>query len=781
MKTVTVSLKKIIPAIILLVGLVSIAAVYLQINPNPKNIMTHYPAIFHSNIWILFVIMALIIIGITIALHVFVVHPVKSLKLLEESETRYRQLVENLRGNYFFYTQDNNGVFTYVSDSITEMLGYTTTEFLTNFNTHLTDELMNKRMHFYTEKTLQGKQQLPFEISVYHKDDSIRYLEVTESPLIDDQNEIIGVKGIVKDITEKHHMEREKEAQKNFLQSIIDGIHDPVMVIDKNYQVKLMNHSVRDMMDASIISDAEHPRCYEVSHNRTTPCDGIDHICPLKEVIASKKSVTVIHNHFDHQGEKQHLELSSTPLWDHEHNLIGVIESIRDITSHLLVQDELRAQKDILSFQANHDTLTHLPNRSLLSDRLNQTLKKAHRNKQKVAVMFIDLDHFKEINDSLGHNIGDIILKQTALRLQLSVRESDTVARLGGDEFTVLIENINDDNVITDIAQKIIDTMQKPFMVNNHTLYVTTSIGISLYPDDAEAKEDLLKNADAAMYKAKEEGRNTYRFYTKDMTEKAFEHILLESNLRHALTNNELTVFYQPQVNGKTSQIIGMEALVRWQHPDLGLISPARFLPLAEKTGLIIPLGEQIFALATKQMVLWMKKYQLSGRMAINLSVKQFLQSNLVESLSEILQKNNCKAQWIELEITEDYVLENPEQAIAKLQQLQDIGIEIVIDHFGTGYSSLSYLKRLPINKLKIDQSFVRELMDSEDDKVIITSTISLAKNMKLNIIAEGVETSEQKDFILEQGCEMIQGHYYSRPVPKQEMDELLRSSVFKT
>ena len=696
---------------------------------------------------------------------------------LEKSETKYRNLIKNLKGHYFIYAHDAKGMFTYVSDSMTQILGYTADEFLHHYEKYLTDDPINKKVHFYTDKALKGETQKPYELSVYHKDASIRYIEVTELPVFDDHGKVTGVDGIARDITDKHFAEHEKDMQQRFLQSIIDGIHDPVMVIDKNYQVKLMNTPIKKMMNNSNVTDITNPKCYEVFYNRSTPCDGIDHVCSLKEVISTKKSITVVHNHLDLQGIKHYFELSSAPLWNDEHNFIGVIESSRDITNHLRIQDELRKQKDILSFQVHHDILTQLPNRLLLLDRLKQSIKKAYRNKQKLAVLFIDLDHFKEINDSLGHNVGDQVLINAADRLKRCVRETDTVARLGGDEFTVLIEDIYDNDIVTDIAANIIEVLQKSFVVEEHSLYVTSSIGISLYPHDAESAGDLLRNADAAMYKAKDEGRNTYRFYTEDMTQKAFEHILMERNLRHALKNNDLIVYYQPQVNGKTNQIVGMEALVRWQHKELGLISPARFIPLAEKTGLIIPLGEQVFDQASEQMALWMKDYELTGRMSINLSFKQLQQENIVETLLAILKTNNCETQWIELEITEDHVMNNPERAIATLQKLQENGIEIAIDDFGTGYSSLSYLKHLPINKLKIDQSFVRDIAEDEDNRSIITSTISLAKNMKLNVIAEGVETIEQKQFILEQGCDLIQGYYYSRPVPEKEMTELLNSA----
>jgi len=704
----------------------------------------------------------------------------KVIMALKESESKYRRLIDNLKKHYFFYTHDTEGVFTYLSQSITGMLGYTRDEFLSHFDTYLTNESMNKDVHLYTSKTLEGEYQLPYTVSIYHKDGSVRYLEVTEMPLFDEKNKVVGVEGIARDITEKYHAELEKQEQQKFLQSIIDGITDNVMVINNDYSVSMMNLSAKELVNKDLIKDINRPKCYEISHHQNTPCAGEHHPCPLKLVLENKAVTSVIHQHIVVDGEVRQVELTASPLKDKDGNIYAIIEAAHDVTKLLQTQEQLHERSLALNHLAHHDNLTKLPNRLLLSDRLEQTLKFAHRHNKKAAILFIDLDNFKKINDSLGHSVGDVILKETAQRLHHCIRETDTVARLGGDEFTIIINDIKDNNIVTDIAIKVIHGLQEKFQVQGHDLYVTTSIGISIYPDDAVSSEELLRNADAAMYKAKDGGRNTYRYYTEDMTEKAFEHILMESSLRHALENNELTVYYQPQVNGKSNQIIGMEALVRWQHPELGIVSPAKFIPLAEKTGLIIQLGEQVFDIATKQMAAWMKEYQLTGRMAINLSGKQFQQTQLVEILSDKLQINDCKPEWVELEITENYVMDDPEHAIVTLQKFQDLGIEIAVDDFGTGYSSLSYLKRLPINKLKIDQSFVRDVLVDEDDRVIITSTISLAKNMNLNVIAEGVEKKEQKDFLLEQGCELIQGYYYSRPVSDLEMTELLNSVDWK-
>jgi len=450
------------------------------------------------------------------------------------------------------------------------------------------------------------------------------------------------------------------------------------------------------------------------------------------------------------------------------------------IKKQLGIEKKLHNQSEKILYQAYYDELTTLPNRTLFIDRLNQSIKQLHRNHKQMAVLFIDLDRFKSINESLGHETGDLMLIEIASRLQHSVRDTDSISRFGGDEFGILIDNISNVNIINDIIENIITHISQVFEINENQLYITASIGISLYPLDGETPNELLRNADSAMYKAKDEGRNTYQYYTKEMTSKAFEHILMESNLRQALENHEFILNYQPQVLAQDGHIFGMEALVRWQHPELGMISPAKFIPLAEETGLIIPLGEEIFNIATKQIVKWMENSSIKYRMAINLSVKQLQQQNIVAKLTDILKANQCSPEWIELEVTEGYVMKNPELAINTLQHFSDMGVEMAIDDFGTGYSSLSYLKRLPINKLKIDQSFVRDLSIGEDDKAIVESIIYLSKAMNLKVIAEGVETLKQKDFLQKQGCNEVQGYLYSKPVPADEMTNLLSTKIIK-
>jgi len=451
----------------------------------------------------------------------------------------------------------------------------------------------------------------------------------------------------------------------------------------------------------------------------------------------------------------------------------AMIDSIKSTHKELEEQKaELIAQKDTLHYQAHHDALTGLANRVLFYDRLEHAIEKSKKLDSKIAVLFIDLDHFKEINDSVGHDVGDDVLVEVSSRLQNVIRKQDTLSRLGGDEFTVLLENIVRSEDVSWIASKILATLQEAVKIDDKSFFISSSIGISIYPDDGETSIDLLKYADAAMYKAKDEGRNNFQYYSSDMTEKAFERIMLETNIRQGLENEEFVVYYQPQIDGTTDTMIGMEALVRWNHPSMGIVSPAKFMPVAESSGLIVKVDRYVMKHAMQQVSDWYAQGKKPGVVSLNLCIQQLQQKDFFEVLKSLMIETQCKAEWIELEVTEGQVMTRPEEAIKILQEISNLGIRLAVDDFGTGYSSLSYLKRLPIDKLKIDQSFIRDLPDDEEDIAISKAVISLAENLNLKIIAEGVETQEQKEFLVENGCSLIQGYLYSKPIPADELQK---------
>jgi diguanylate cyclase (GGDEF)-like protein/PAS domain S-box-containing protein len=428
-----------------------------------------------------------------------------------------------------------------------------------------------------------------------------------------------------------------------------------------------------------------------------------------------------------------------------------------------------------IEYLADHDALTSLANRNLLADRISQAMAHARRNGLLVALLFLDLDRFKSVNDSFGHSLGDALLIEIAERLKQVVRQGDTVARQGGDEFILLLTDIVKPQDVTVVARKIFQTFSAPIIIRGHELFVTVSIGATLYPTDGEDIQTLLRNADIAMYRAKEENGNAFQFYSRDMSIRALERAELESALRRALERKEFELFYQPKVDAATSRIIGAEALIRWNHPDMGLVSPTRFIPMAEEIGLIVPIGDWVLHTACAQNKAWQDAGLPKISVSINLSARQFNEEGLVESVAHALHSMDLQACHLELELTESMVMNSADHFITKLKDLENLGVQLSIDDFGTGYSSLSYLKRFPLHHLKIDQSFVRDIATDADDAAITSTVISLGHSLNLKVIAEGVETEEQVAFLRDHHCDEMQGYYFSKPLPASEFAHLLR------
>ncbi|HYD80177.1 MAG TPA: EAL domain-containing protein [Paucimonas sp.] len=439
---------------------------------------------------------------------------------------------------------------------------------------------------------------------------------------------------------------------------------------------------------------------------------------------------------------------------------------------------ELKRYEQELEYQATHDGLTGLPNRILLRDRLEQALTRARRNQESVAVLFIDLDHFKIINDSIGHDAGDALLCQVAERLQAIFREEDTVARHGGDEFVVVMERVTGEEDVIDAANRVLQAMSASIIVGEHEFYAACSIGIGLHPKDGVEAAELMKNADTAMYQAKAAGRNTFRFYAADMNVRAHVRFELEAAMRHAIVRKEFVLHYQPQVELGSGRLIGFEALVRWQHPTLGLLEPGRFIGLAEDTGMIVQIGEWVLREACRQLKQWQEQTQEDYFVAVNLSARQFGDGNLLQLVDSALAESKLAAQCLELEITESLLMENPETGADTLRELRSRGVKLSIDDFGTGYSSLGYLKRFPLDKLKIDSSFVRDITTDPDDAAIATAIIAMAHRLKLKVIAEGVETEGQLGYLRAHDCDEVQGYFFSRPLPADACTQLLRTTT---
>jgi diguanylate cyclase (GGDEF)-like protein/PAS domain S-box-containing protein len=447
-------------------------------------------------------------------------------------------------------------------------------------------------------------------------------------------------------------------------------------------------------------------------------------------------------------------------------NLIAGI--FADITDQKLTQNKL-------NILAHYDLLTNLPNRALFQDTLTRKISKAKRNKNKIALMFIDLDNFKMINDTLGHDYGDLLLIEVAKRLTGILREEDLVARLGGDEFTVILDDIKDTAYPSVVAQKIIDSLSQPIKLKDEIGYIGASVGIAIFPDDAQNKEDLIKNADMAMYSAKQAGKNVYRYFTEDMNADAKERLELSNDLRNAIQNNQLKLYYQPIIDTQTNTLYACEALVRWEHPKYGIIPPENFIKLAEEGGFMAQIGKWIIKRACAQLKT-MEKLGLSIKVAINISSKQLTQNHLEHTLKTIIKESGVKAEHLELEVTESFLMENLKQVKIALGNLQKLGVKTAIDDFGTGYSSLAILKKLPISKLKIDKSFISDIPNDEDDMQIASTIIALAKGLNLQIVAEGVETKEQVDFLKKEGCHLMQGYYFSEAIAETDFNTYLHS-----
>jgi diguanylate cyclase (GGDEF)-like protein len=464
--------------------------------------------------------------------------------------------------------------------------------------------------------------------------------------------------------------------------------------------------------------------------------------------------------------------MNSQPILDPQTlALKGAVDTFIDIT-------EFKRHEETILRMAYYDTLTDLPNRILFSDRLTMELAHTRREQKKLAVLLLNLDRFRVINDSLGHTFGDRLLQSVAFRLRNCVREGDTVARLGGDEFLLLITGIMQPEDAAKVVQKIFEALKPPFHFEGHELHITASVGVALYPDDGEDAQTLLKSANTALHRAKEQGRDTYQLHTATMNAKAFDRLMLEHGLRRALERDELVVYYQPQVNLHTKQIVGMEALVRWQHPDQGIILPARFIPLAEETGLIIPIGERVLQAACAQNKAWQDAGFPPIRVSVNLSARHFKQKNLVEIIARTLKETGLDPKYLDLELTEGTIMENAEETIKTLRALKDMGVHLSIDDFGTGYSSLNYLRRFPIDTLKIDQSFVQDIPTNPDDAAITAAIIAMTHSLKLKVMAEGVETEEQLPFLYSQHCDEVQGYYFSKPLPPEAFTQLLKEGA---
>jgi len=529
-----------------------------------------------------------------------------------------------------------------------------------------------------------------------------------------------------------------------------DSITDLVSLHDQNFRIVRANKAMADFfgMPAEALVGRY---CYEVFHGTNAP---VAH-CPHGRTLATKQAEV---QEIDDPHLGCPMLISTSPVFNEAGQVIASVHVAKDIT-------ENRRTEQRLQHLAHYDHLTQLPNRTLFFDRLTQALARASWHKRVVAVLFLDLDRFKVINDTLGHDVGDLLLQGVAGRLLEVVREGDTVARFGGDEFIITLVDIAEECDVNQIAEKLLHELARPFVIHGRELFVTSSIGISLYPDDGADANALIRNADASMYRAKELGKNNHQRYHPSLQVNSSRRLVLETGLRNALVRREFLLHYQPKVDIVTGRLTGMEALLRWQHPEAGLVLPLEFVPLLEETGLIVPVGAWVLQAACTQAKAWLDAGFAFQRMAVNLSARQFRQPNLSDTVVEALRTSGLHPRHLELELTESILMEHSETTLTSLRELSGMGVQLAIDDFGTGYSSLSYLTRFPIDTLKVDRSFVRDISTDGDDAAIVQAVIAMAHSLGLTVVAEGVETKEQFDFLRRNRCDEIQGNYFSRPL----------------
>ena len=674
---------------------------------------------------------------------------------LRKSESRFRDFTYSLAD--WFWEIDNRGRFSFVAGNVERVLGFKPDEMIGKTFAELAtgdDAVLPVRVFEHAFAGCQPVREI--DIWTPHKHDGVRCLRASGAPIIDADDNFTGYRGVFEDITGR----RKADEARRLAATVFENSSEAIIITDANARIVSVNASFT-LITGYALEDVQgqYPSYLKSGYEASDVYDSI---------WAGLRSRG--HWHGEAQDRKKNGDLfdgllSISAVRDERGEIANFVAIFSDISTIKKVQEELQRM-------AHYDALTALPNRVLLDLRLTHALERARRARRKAAVLLLDLDGFKTINDSLGHAAGDRLLQVVSKRLAEMVREEDTVARLGGDEFAIVLEHLRRGEDAVVVAKKLLDAVARPVdLGNGQTALVDTSIGIALYPEDGTTAAMLLRNADAAMYESKGAGPGSHRFYRPEMTHAAQARFRLESALRLAMAQDELEVWYQPQVSLASGQVVGAEALLRWRHPERGLMLPGEFIPLAEETSLILPLGEWVLRHACTQARAWRDRDLGFGKMSVNIAAAQIERGNLAKLVREILDETGLPGDCLELEITEGSLLHSAENARKVTGAIREMGTPLAIDDFGTGYSSLSYLKQLPIDKLKIDQSFVRDLPGNSDDVAIARTVIALGHGLGLTVLAEAVETEAQHDFLLAEGCDEAQGFHYSCALPAVEFE----------
>jgi diguanylate cyclase (GGDEF)-like protein/PAS domain S-box-containing protein len=706
------------------------------------------------------------------------------IKELEQSEEIHKQTEEKLQQfrarveatNDWVWEVDGRGFYTYTNPKVKNLLGYEPEDVIGKTPFDFMPKHEADRVASFFKEIVESHQSFSgLENINLHKDGREIVLETNGAPIVDAEGNCVGYRGIDRDITERKRSEEALRTSQLQLLEAMDLAHIVYWEFDLVAQVYVFNDPFYALYGTTAEQEGGYLMSREDYAKRFIHPDDITLYHQFRRENASKPDTALPadleHRIIRRDGEVRHILIRGRTVKDDSGRIVRKYGANQDITERKLAREKIQ-------YLATHDVLTGLLNRSMFSQLLNHSIQTAQRYQRQFALVFLDLDRFKIINDTLGHDAGDLLLQAIAGRLKGPLRAADIVARLGGDEFGILIEEISNSNQVATVARKILTNVIKPITLMGQECRVTASIGICMYPKDAEDERSLMKSADMAMYLAKEEGKNNYQFYSKNIQSKSLERLSIETNLRLALEHNEFSLHYQAKVDFKTNTITGVEALLRWQNPYLGSVTPMQFIPVAEETGLIIPIGKWVLKTACAQNVAWQKQGLPAVCMAVNLSLQQLMDGNLISDIRAALNDSGMAPNQLELEVTESMVMHNPERAIAVLAKIKSMGVRLAIDDFGTGYSSLAQIKRFPVDTLKVDRSFIRNLPQDAEDKAITEAIIAMGKTLSLTVVAEGVETVEQMNFLKDHSCDEMQGFYFSKPIMPEQFADLLREHV---